>query len=77
MLIFGKIKKCIGLCKNYFNDDNMYSTVKSLININNLSNIIPRKVNVKPRGFAKSYMDKKLIEDKLYELVDQFNKRKT
>ena len=35
------------------------------------------KVNVKPRGFDKIYMDKNLIEDKLYELVDQFNKRKT
>ena len=48
----------------------MYLTVDSLIEINNIitraHNITLRKVNVKPYGFDKIYMDKELIEDKLY-----------
>ena len=40
------------------------------------SNNIPlRKVKVEPYGFDKMYMDKELIEDKLYQLIDQFNER--
>ena len=35
-----------------------------------------RQVNVKPYGFDKLYMDKELIEDKLHQIIDQFNKRK-
>ena len=35
-----------------------------------------RKVNVKSYGFDKMYMDKELIEDKLYQIIDQFNERK-
>ena len=35
-----------------------------------------RQVNVKPYGFDKLYMDKELIEDKLYQIIDQFNKKK-
>ena len=34
------------------------------------------KVNVKPYGFDKMYMDKDLIEDKLYQMIFQFNERK-
>ena len=52
-------------------DGNMYLTVDSLIEINNvitsLNNIALRKVNVKPYGFDKMYMDKDLIEHKLYQ----------
>ena len=48
--------------------------------INNIitgSNIVPlRKVNAKPYGFDKIYMDEELIEDKLYQIIEQFNERK-
>ena len=58
----------------------IYLTVDSLIEINNTitgpNNITLRKVNVKPYGFDKMYMDKELIQDKLYEIIDQFSKRK-
>ena len=58
----------------------MYLTVDSLIEINNLitgsNNITLRKGNVKPYGFDEMYMDKALIEDKLYQIIDQFNERK-
>ena len=51
-----------------------------MIDVNNIitdSNNIPlRKVNVKPYGYDKMYIDKDLIEDELYELIDQFNERK-
>ena len=57
----------------------MYLTVDSLIEINNIitgsSNITLRKVNVKPYVCDKMYMDKELIEDKIYEIIDQFNER--
>ena len=43
-------------------DGGMYLTVDSLIEINNIitgsNNITLRKVNVKPYGFHKMYMDK-------------------
>ena len=40
------------------------------------SNITLRKVIVKPHRFDKLYMDKDLIEDKLYQIINQFNERK-
>ena len=52
----------------------MYLTVDSMIEINNiitgLNNISLRKVNVKPYGFDKMYLDKDLIEDKPYRIMD-------
>ena len=58
----------------------MYLTVDSLIEINNLipgsDNITLRKVNVKSYEFDKRYVDKDLIENKLYQIIDQFNERK-
>ena len=52
----------------------MYLIVYSLIEINNittgLNNIILRKGNVKPYEFDKTYMEKELIEDKLYQLIN-------
>ena len=61
-------------------DDNMYLNVHSLRNMNTIitvsSNIILGKVNVKYWGYDKMYMDKHLIEEKPYQLVDQFNERK-
>ena len=35
-----------------------------------------RKVNVKPNGYDKMYVNKDLIEDKLYEIITQFNVKK-
>ena len=62
-------------------DGSIYIRVVSLIEINNITtvsdNITLRKVNVKPYGFNKMYMNKDLIYDKLYQLIiDQFNERK-
>ena len=58
----------------------MYLPVDSLMKINNIiastNNITLRKVNVKPYGFDKMYMDKELIQDMLYQIIDQFNERK-
>ena len=58
----------------------MYITVDSLIDINNIitssNNVTLRKVNVKPYGYDKMYMDQDLIEDKLYELTDQIELNK-
>ena len=66
--------------KNNFidSDYNMHMIVDSLIDINNIitgfSDITLRKV--KPNKYDKMYMDKDLIEDKLHEIIDQFNERK-
>ena len=58
----------------------MYLTVYSLIEINNIiigsNNITLRKVNVKTYGFDKMYTDKEWIENKLYQIIDQFSERK-
>ena len=57
----------------------MYLKVDSLIEINNIitesNNTTLRKVDVKPYGFDKMYMNKELIEGKLYQVIDQFNER--
>ena len=61
-------------------DGSMYLIVDSLIEINNImtgsNNIALRKINVKPYGFDKMYTDEEVIEDKLYQIIDQFNERK-
>ena len=61
-------------------DNNLYSTADSLIDINTiitgLSYLILRKVNFKPYRCNRVWMNKDSIEDKLYQLIDQFNKRK-
>ena len=65
--------------KNYLIDfDNkMYLTVDSLMDINNIAtgsnNIFLRNINVKQCGYDKMYMNKDLIENKLQQLIDQFN----
>ena len=52
----------------------MHLTVDSLKEIYNIitssNNITLRKVNVKPYGFDEMYVDKELIEDKLYQIID-------
>ena len=61
-------------------DGGMYLKVNSLIKVNNVimgsNNITLRKVNIKPYGFDKMFMDKELIENKLYQIINQFNERK-
>ena len=61
-------------------DNNMHLTVDSLVLTNNIitgsNNNTLRKVNAKSHGYDKLYMDKDLIQDKLYGLIDQFNERK-
>ena len=61
-------------------DGSMYLTDDLLIETNNIitgsNNITLRKVNVKPYGFDKMYMDKDLIEDMHYQIIDQFNEKK-
>ena len=51
-------------------DNKIYLTIYSLIDINNiitgLNNIFLRKVNVKQCEHDKTYIDKDLIEYKLY-----------
>ena len=55
-------------------------TVDSLIDKNNiitgLNNVDLRKVNAKPYGSDKMYMVKVIIENKLYQIIDQFIERK-
>ena len=55
-------------------DSGMHLTVDSLIEMNNIitgsNNITLRKVNAKPYRFVKMYMDKELIEDELYQIID-------
>ena len=61
-------------------DGNMNLTVDSLTEINSITtcsnNITFRNVNVKPYEFKEIYMYKNLIEDKLYQTIDQFNETK-
>ena len=61
-------------------DGGVYLTVDSLMEIDNIiigsNNITLRKVNVKPYGFYKMYIDKELMEDKLYQIINQFSERK-
>ena len=43
---------------------------------NNQFQYIPcRKVNVKPYGFDKMFMNKDLIEDNFYQIIDRFNEK--
>ena len=41
--------------------------------INDSNKITLRKVNVKPYGFDKMYVEKDLIEDDIYQITSQFN----
>ena len=58
-------------------DGNMSLPVDSLIErsntINDSNKITLRKVNVKPYGFDKMYVEKDLIEDDIYQITSQFN----
>ena len=62
-------------------DNNMHLTVELLIDIYSIisssNNITLKTVNAKLHGFEEIYMDKDLIEDELYQLIDQLDERKT
>ena len=79
---YKKIQKALVYIENNLidSDGGMYLTVDSLIELNNITtgsnNITLRKFNLKPYGFDKTYIDKELIEDKLYQIIHQFNERK-
>ena len=74
-------KTLIYITSNFIDSDgDMYLTADSLIEIENIvtgsNSISLRKVNVKPYGYAKFYVDKEFIEDKFDQIIDQFNERK-
>ena len=51
---------------------NMYLTVDIFIEVTDITysnNITFRKFNVRPHGFDKMYMNKDLIDDKLYQMI--------
>ena len=79
---YKKIQKALIYIENNLidSDGGMYLIVDSLIELNNITtgsnNITLRKFNLKPYGFDKTYIDKELIEDKLYQIIHQFNERK-
>ena len=58
----------------------MHLTADSLTGIHSImtgsNNITLRKVSAKGYGFDKIYMDIELIEDKLYQIINQFSERK-
>ena len=58
----------------------LFLTVDSLITLNNTitnsNNLQLRKCEVKPAGYAKTYLNSDSIESALYTLVDKFNERK-
>ena len=80
---YKRLLKALVYIENNLTDSNggiYLTTVDTLIEINNIitgsKNITLRKVNLKPYGFYKMYMDKEVIEDKLYQIIGQFNERK-
>ena len=58
----------------------MYLPVEFLIEMNNIitgsNNITLRKVNARSYRFDKNYMDKDLIKDKLYQIINEFDESK-
>ena len=57
----------------------MHLTVDYFVEISNLitgsNNITLIRFSVNRYGFDKMYIDKELIEDKLCQIIDQFNER--
>ena len=79
---YERLKKAIVYKKNNLKelDSNMHLTVGSLIAtkdiITGASNITLRKVNAKSHGFDKVQIENDLIEDRLYQITDQFSEKK-
>ena len=65
---------------DYDNEAKLVLTVDSLIALNNIitdsHNVYLRRVNVKPKGYNKMYMNYNIIEPELYRLVDKYNEGK-
>ena len=78
---FEKLRKALVYIKNNLidSDRNICLTINFLIETNNKitvsNNYALRKNNVKPYRFDKQYMNKDPAEDKLYQVIDQFNTR--
>lgn len=75
---YERSKKALIYVENNFidPDGNMYLPVDSLIKENNIiagwNNIFLRKGNVTLYGFDKIYMDKEILEDKIFQIMYQF-----
>ena len=78
---FERLENALMNLKNNFIDcdNNIYLIFDSLVGISNITtgsnNTFLNKVNYKLRGYDKMCMDKDLIEEKLYQLTEQFNKK--
>ena len=79
------MKKALDHKKRYLHDEegDMFLTVDSLIELNNLilgkNRTDLRKINVKPAGYVMNfnpYFPLWCVETSLYELLDDFNKRR-
>ena len=62
-------------------DGGTYLSVDSLIEIKDIINgsnniTLKKKLSVKAHGFDKIYMSNELVEDRLHQIIDQFNERK-
>ena len=73
-LNFKRLKKALICVKSDLidSDNNMQLAVDSLIDINNITidsnNFTLGKVNVKPYGYDDMYIDKDLVEEKVYQI---------
>ena len=78
---YKRVQKALVYIENNLigSDSGICLTVVFLMETRNIitssNNITLRKVNVKPYGFDKMHMDKELIEDKLYQIIDLFNEK--
>ena len=79
---YERFKKALSYIKKSFRNSNgnIYLLVDYLLETNNKitvsNNFTLRKVSVKPYEFDKMHLVKSLIDDKLFQITDQFNERK-
>ena len=69
----------VSVKNNVIDSNNMYLAANLLIKTSNITvsnDDTYRKLNMNPYGFNEMYMDKDLIEDKVYEMKDKFSERK-
>ena len=73
---FERLKNALVFTKNnlFGSTNNMYLAIDSLIDRNNITgsnNIALKRVNITPCVYDQIYMNKDLIQDKLYHLIVQ------
>ena len=61
---------------NYKRSKKALSYIENSLIVTGSNNITLRKVDVKPHEFDKVFMEKDLIEVKLYQIIDRFNNKK-